>query len=91
MKNLIPTFGEFLIEQEDWIESIISFKEDPQFTQKIISKLQQIGVDTGSLKSSYNAETKQREIRVFNKLTSELSSLFDKDEFAEITIKKYEK
>lgn len=90
MKNLIPTYKEFITEEDEWIESVISFKEDSQLTQKIIAKLQQIGVDTGSLKSTYNAESKQREIRVFNKLTSELNNLFDKDEYAGITIKKYE-
>jgi len=90
MKHAIPTFKEFLKEEQDWIESVITFKEDSQLTQKVLKALQDNGLDTGSIKSEYNAKTKKRQIRIFNKTVEDLESLFKKDEFSSLTIKNYE-
>lgn len=84
------SFYEFVKEEQDWIESVISFDEDSNLTQDIIKTLQEHGVDTGSFKSSFNADTKKREIRVFNKRVEDLELIFKADKYSGLSIKKYE-
>lgn len=82
------SFEKFLLEEnEEYIESVLVYPNDTSLHQKVMNKIMNHNIDTGSIKQEIDSKNNKRIIKIFNRSVDELKTIFKENEFASVIIK----